>query len=127
MAAFFQGVPAVARLSDVKHVLTFVVMTSLTFTAVHPASSDMPILGQLIRRSAQIWRLRPWMTVRSLANRRKAAAGIQILAVDPTTVSPASRYFSAPPDFQSVQEIGLSETTKCERSRAGREPPDGRE
>ncbi|MGA8567613.1 MAG: hypothetical protein WB580_07455, partial [Candidatus Binataceae bacterium] len=50
MAAFFQGVPAVARLSDVKHVLTFVVMTSLTFTAVHPASSDMPILGQLIRR-----------------------------------------------------------------------------
>ena len=39
------------------------------------------------------------MTVRSLANRRKAAAGIQILAVDPTTVSPASR---SPPRKLSI-------------------------
>jgi hypothetical protein len=32
------------------------------------------------------------MTVRSLANRRKAAAGMQILQSIPTMVSPASRF-----------------------------------
>ena len=88
------------------------------------------------------------MTVRSLANRRKAAAGMQILQSIPSMVSPASRFHPANlvtlaplflnatirrhvrrtrVTFQSVQEIGLSETTKCERSRAEREPSDGRE
>lgn len=73
-----------ARLSEVKHVLTLAAITSLTFTVVSYATpSHMPILGQLMRRSAQVLKASPTDECPVTANRRKAAARIQNPAVDP--------------------------------------------
>jgi hypothetical protein len=55
------------------------------------------------------------MTVRSLANRCKAAAGIQILRSIPTTVSPASR--SPPRKLGYARGAVLSATVRWQVQR----------
>ena len=58
------------------------------------------------------------MTVRSLANRRKAAAGIQILQSIPTMVSPASR--SSPCKLGYARGAVLSATVRWQVQRPDR-------
>ena len=68
-------------------VLTMVLITTLA--GFYMGSDERAGLAPALRVIV-VLTLRPWMTVRSLAN-RKPAAGIQILQSIPTTLSPASR------------------------------------